>query len=649
MKRFKRSFCSEGLLFLILVTGAILRCYRLVDIPFTHDEFSAIIRTQFSTFGELIDKGIKIDGHPAGVQVFLYYWVKLFGVSEMALKIPFIFFGLVSVWLIYRIGKMWFNSTVGLVAASFLSFLQYPVMYSQIARPYSSGLCFALLMVFFWTNVVFHSDRKKIWNLAGYILAGALCAYDHHFCGLFAVMVAVTGLFYISRQQVRSYLCSNLIIIILYLPHIPIFLYQLNVGGVEGWLQKPRFDFIIDYLKYIFHFSVFIYSLVILLIILALFWHHEKTRANRNFLLISVIWFLAPFLIGYLYSTFRSSVLQYSVLIFSFPFLLFFLFGRFKTERPIHQVIVVGLIALVTIPSLILERKHYQLFYKAPYQEIVSESKRAIDSLGSSQCRIILGTKPEINPYYLKKLKCQNLPFIYEDSIGRHGRFLQFLTEEKSDYLAYGCISSSPWENYQLILQQFPYLIKHKTYCGGDFYLFSRIKPLKPELEYFSTLVNGFEPSPEEWGFVNKEKCKDSLPIDGTRSFYADTCEFSPTYSRPLRDLIHQPTDIIDVSAEIRLPLVFPAAWMVLSVTSNDKMIWWNAVPVNDYVKPGQTGKVYTSLRISDLELRHHHLIFKAYIWNPKKLPYVLDNFTIEVRKGNPVIYGLYRKLGIKN
>ena len=60
------------LIVVILLAGAVLRFCRLNDIPFTYDEFSAIFRTQFATFGELIEKGVKIDTHPAGVQVFLF-------------------------------------------------------------------------------------------------------------------------------------------------------------------------------------------------------------------------------------------------------------------------------------------------------------------------------------------------------------------------------------------------------------------------------------------------------------------------------------------------------------------------------------------------------------------------------------------------
>jgi uncharacterized membrane protein len=647
LKRFRKLTTDDALIIIILMIGAGLRCYRLTEIPFTHDEFSAILRTQFSNFSDLIEKGIKIDGHPAGVQVFLYYMVRIFGVSEAILKTPFIICGVLSIWLIYLIGKDWFNATVGLVSASFVAFLQFPVMYSQIARPYASGLCFALMMVFFWTKVIFHPQRKYYLNLAGYIFSGALCAYNHHFSMLFATMVGVTGLFYCPMAKMRQYIAAGLIIIVLYLPHLPILMHQLGIGGIEGWLDKPRYDFIVDHIQYVFQFSLYVCLLIIILFGMSLYPYRDTPPVKKKFILISLIWFLLPCLIGFLYSRYRSAVLQNSSLIFSFPFLLFVLFGYFRNTKSTYKIIVTALIGAIVIPSLIFGRQHYKLFYKGVYREIVAESKQKIDSLGAARCKVILDSKKEINKYYLDQLNCSSLPFSYLSDLPGKGSLLTYLDSTKGDFLALGSLSSTSWEIYAEIMDKYPYLIQHKSYCGGDFYLFSRKKPAKDAGEYFYVARNTFEPSSPEWGWVNEKRCTDSLPIDGNKSYANDIgSDFSPAYSKSLRDLIHSENDVIDVSVDVRTPLVFPGAWLVLSISSDGKDIRWGSIAVNDYVKPGCQGRVFQSVRLSDIDLRHHRLMFNAYIWNPMKLPYLLDNFTVKVRSGNPALYGLYRKVG---
>lgn len=105
---------SENQLILFIVTaGALLRLWHYPDIPLTHDEFSAIFRARFDNFHDLIEKGIRADGHPAGVQVFTWLIVSIFGESAPALKSAFEVFSILSILLIYKVGKKWFNGTSG--------------------------------------------------------------------------------------------------------------------------------------------------------------------------------------------------------------------------------------------------------------------------------------------------------------------------------------------------------------------------------------------------------------------------------------------------------------------------------------------------------------------------------------------------------
>ena len=77
-------------LVLIIVVAAVLRFFNYAEIPFTHDELSALSRLYYDNFSTLIREGVMPDGHPAGIQVFLYYWVRFFGEDEWIVKLPFV-------------------------------------------------------------------------------------------------------------------------------------------------------------------------------------------------------------------------------------------------------------------------------------------------------------------------------------------------------------------------------------------------------------------------------------------------------------------------------------------------------------------------------------------------------------------------------
>ena len=87
---------NRTILVLIIVVAAVLRFFNYAEIPFTHDEFSALSRLHYDNFSILIREGVMPDGHPAGVHVFLYYWVRIFGSDEWIAKLPFTIFGLLS-------------------------------------------------------------------------------------------------------------------------------------------------------------------------------------------------------------------------------------------------------------------------------------------------------------------------------------------------------------------------------------------------------------------------------------------------------------------------------------------------------------------------------------------------------------------------
>ena len=58
------------LLFALLALALLLRGWRLWDLPFMHDEISALLRLRFTSFRELIAQGVAIDAHPAGKDQF---------------------------------------------------------------------------------------------------------------------------------------------------------------------------------------------------------------------------------------------------------------------------------------------------------------------------------------------------------------------------------------------------------------------------------------------------------------------------------------------------------------------------------------------------------------------------------------------------
>jgi len=142
-----------GVLAVVLVAIG-LRFGWLFSLPLTNDETSALMRLQVSGLGELINGVVWNDGHPMLVQVFLWYWTQWFGTAVWVIKLPFLLCGVGAVILMIHIGMRLNRPWAGLMAAAMLATLQFPVMYSEIARPYAPGLLLALWAFYVWLRWV---------------------------------------------------------------------------------------------------------------------------------------------------------------------------------------------------------------------------------------------------------------------------------------------------------------------------------------------------------------------------------------------------------------------------------------------------------------------------------------------------------------
>ena len=165
---------------------------------------------------------MKPDYHPAGVQLFLFIWVKLFGDKEFIVKLPFIISGLFAIFYSYKVAAFWFNNTVGTYPICFYGWhtiYGYVQSDSQTLYERIAVFCFDGLVLdkpAVWVNIT----KKKWW--IGYVVSSVLCAYDQHFDFLFAITVGLTGLFFLTKENWKMYLFAGISIFILYIPHFSI-------------------------------------------------------------------------------------------------------------------------------------------------------------------------------------------------------------------------------------------------------------------------------------------------------------------------------------------------------------------------------------------------------------------------------------------
>jgi len=638
------------LLGLILVAGVILRFYHYSHLPFTFDEFSALFRTRFDNFSDLIHLGVTTtDMHPAGIQVFMYYWVKCFDESEMVVKFPFLIFGIISIYITFRIGREWFNPTVGLIAAMFIAFLQYPITYSQYARPYSSGLFFSLIMVFFWSKAFFQGHNKQIWYIILYVLSGAFCAYNHHFSLFFLAVVWISGVFFLKKNQIKLYLFSGIAIFILYIPHLEIFFIQLNKGGVESWLSKPTPLFYFNYIKYILHYNISLYIITGLLLLTGFILSAKKQVQSKKFRVMMFLWLVITYGTAYFYSVYVNAVLQYSVILFVFPFLVILLFSFIRDLKPYLKVIIVLTFGFISVYSLITGRQHYFIQYESGYRETLVEAEKIKTELGDENVTTLIYLPEKIRDYYTRQLHLGKNDFVNLDSLQSFKKFESFIKDVKTDHLTFAFAGLNNLEYYMMIKDAFPFLIHKRTWYLADLYVFSKERELpanpvfdKNEIVFHKKL--DFTYGGNQGSFM---ETGDSVLIQPTGIKIDPSLAYFNLIEAGVDTLVDHKNNYLFIKLNVFNPGDEALTSLIISeISSTGITVDWRAAEFGSFVQ-NVSGKatIYKAVKLPDIMFDPGTSSLKIYIWNKNSETLYLENFEIYVTKGNPVLYGLLEEI----
>jgi len=185
---------------LILVVAFIVRIYRLDTPSMWGDEiFGPVMASK--PLGYLLRWNWLEDVHPPTFYFFIKL-VLLVSQSDFSLRLPAVILGVLSVFLIHRIGKAWLGEQGGLLAAGFLAVCVPHVYLSRVVRFYSFTVVLCLLGLLLLTRFMERRDKRTLaWFAA---VLGALLLAE--FTSLMPIMALCVSMFVVilsGRDRLR--------------------------------------------------------------------------------------------------------------------------------------------------------------------------------------------------------------------------------------------------------------------------------------------------------------------------------------------------------------------------------------------------------------------------------------------------------------
>jgi mannosyltransferase len=236
------------LLLIICILAAVLRIVGLDTQSLWHDELFSWFASQMESLSEAIEFGAAQDVHPPGFVVFLFYWQRVFGDSEVALRLPSAIAGVAACGWMFLLGRRWLNTRVGINATLLLTTSWTAIYFSQEARAYSLLLLGSIVL----TERILSIHQKAASEATPLRTIGLitfLCiamSYLHYFGLLFVALTL--GFWSLSILRKRSdwttWLIVSGITLVAYLPWVARVLKQID--RAEVWIPDVSFSRVIE-------------------------------------------------------------------------------------------------------------------------------------------------------------------------------------------------------------------------------------------------------------------------------------------------------------------------------------------------------------------------------------------------------------------
>ena len=254
------------LLLLGLLSAFALRLFRLGNESLWYDETVSVVLAR-KTIPALLTHTAG-DIHPLGYYLLLHFWQRIttpllnHGL-EFLFAWPSLWWGILSVALIYSIGYRLFSPPVALSTLWLVALHPYQIWYSQEVRMYTLGmllglLCFGALLTYVgigkqsaqYTRSTSRPTSRPQWHwLLLYTLSAATGLYTlYYFLFLIVALNCIalltivrpilphqSGSWASRRRLIGPWIVAQGLVLVLWLPWLPIFWRQATVPPVPPW------------------------------------------------------------------------------------------------------------------------------------------------------------------------------------------------------------------------------------------------------------------------------------------------------------------------------------------------------------------------------------------------------------------------------
>lgn len=401
------------LFFIIFGLQLILNTYKLGDNSLWFDE-SFSVNSANRSISEVIDIS-KTDPNPPLYPIFLHFWIKIFGISEFAVRLMSAVAGSLACSFLFLLALRFFNWQTAVFSMLMYFTSNIIFYYSQEARTYSFVLLFVVLSNYCYLRLTEEINLKK--GITYTILLGLLNIglFYLHMLSCFSIIAQIIlfPFFFIKIQKTNNesrklvfklnytflkyYVLAGLVSIIVFLPWLSRFIYLVREGGQNWWIQKPVFqdlkncvyDFFIT--QELYH--IYLYSMLGVMLLL-FFKKLRSDEINFKIILFAIISGPIALCLNYYVAAYSPIFLTRYVLFTVLGFILLYTY----IVSLLNVKFGIKLLFLISIASYSFSKMDIPRKVKQDYKGAVAYLLKV-----SNEHTLITTDLPDVYAYYLDK------------------------------------------------------------------------------------------------------------------------------------------------------------------------------------------------------------------------------------------------------
>ncbi|UKN00342.1 glycosyltransferase family 39 protein [Paracrocinitomix mangrovi] len=287
-----------------LLLNIIIKIAFLNVMEIGHDEPFSIFcaHKDVSYIVEAMSRG----NNPPLFEIILHYWVNVFGDSVEAMRALPTIFSCLTVLVLYKIGKDFFNIQTAIIACTIFTFSTLHIHHAHNIRVYSLFTFLSTLSMYSFFHLIRNPASKKHFVILA--LANVINIYGHFLAFVILFIQGVSVLFFkdVREKIFKKYVLNVIITILAYLPYIGIMAFRFVDSYEKETFAAPD-PSPINLYGMLWKFSNAPFNTVMFLFLLVLglsIYFIKKSKSTDNqedrkpnvYTKMVIFWFIVPYL-----------------------------------------------------------------------------------------------------------------------------------------------------------------------------------------------------------------------------------------------------------------------------------------------------------------------------------------------------------------